>query len=119
MLLCLEREMTTTAATTVVTVMPMRTVMTLFPLAFSSPDVNGITHSHLNILTAFYSGQLTLAAAAPTTDTDPVSHDERHALCTICFQVFDVVDLVVTNDDDADNRVQILCANCLSDGAND
>ena len=109
---------TTTAATTVVTVVPMTTVMTLFPLAFSSPDVNGITHSHLNILTAFYSGQLRLAATATATATatDLVSHDERHALCTVCFQVFEVVDLVVTNDD-ADNRVQILCAKCLSDGA--
>ena len=111
------------------TILPLRTAMSMMPMAFSSPSDNFecIIHSYLDILIAYDSAQhgitrsyldlLTAYSAqhppCPPCPTTPNADIEVFALCTKCCEVFDTFDLVITSNADT-NHTQILCADCLA-----
>ena len=90
----------------------MTRAMSMMPLAFSTPGCDGITRSYLELLTAYSEQHPTTPTANPTAD------NETFALCTVCCEVFDTFNLVITGDA-VTNRTQILCADCLSSSITD
>ena len=108
------------------TTLPLRTAMSMMPMAFSSPSDNfdSIIHSYLDILIAYDSAQhgitrsyldllTAYSAQHPPCPTTPIADIEVFALCTKCCEVFDTFDLVITSNADT-NRTQILCDYCLA-----